>query len=107
MNIIHRWQCVSLTMRFSGIIILLLMLAGFSDAQSLKVMTYNIRYDNPGDSVNAWPNRIEKVSSLIRKHNPDIIGVQEALHHQLQDLIRILPDYSYVGVGRDDGKEKG
>ena len=86
---------------------LLFMLIGFSEAQSLKVMTYNIRYDNPGDSINAWPNRIEKVSSLIRKYDPDIIGVQEALHHQLEDLIRVLPDYSYTGVGRDDGKEKG
>lgn len=70
-------------------------------------MTYNIRYDNPGDGVNAWPNRIEKVTALIRKYDPDVIGVQEALHHQLQDLVRVLPDYSYVGVGRDDGKEKG
>src|SRR5689334_14278278 len=78
-----------------------------SYAQPLKVMTYNIRYDNPGDGVNAWPNRIEKVTALIRKYNPDIIGVQEALHHQLQDLVRVLPDYSYVGVGRDDGKVKG
>lgn len=93
-------------MRFFSTI-LLFMLIGFSEAQSLKVMTYNIRYDNPGDSINAWPNRIEKVSSLIRKYDPDIIGVQEALHHQLEDLIRVLPDYSYTGVGRDDGKEKG
>jgi endonuclease/exonuclease/phosphatase family metal-dependent hydrolase len=70
-------------------------------------MTYNIRYDNPGDGVNAWPNRIEEVSALIRKYNPDLIGVQAALHHQLLDLVRLLPDYSYVGAGRDDGKEKG
>jgi len=80
---------------------------GFLNAQSLKVMTYNIRLDTQADGVNAWPNRIEKVSALIRTHNPDIIGIQEALHHQLQDLMRVLPDYSYVGVGRDDGKEKG
>jgi endonuclease/exonuclease/phosphatase family metal-dependent hydrolase len=78
-----------------------------SNAQPLKVMTYNIRYDNPGDGINAWPNRIDKVTALIRKYNPDIIGVQEALHHQLQDLVRVLPDYSYIGVGRDDGKGKG
>src|SRR5690242_20722389 len=94
-------------MRQSSILILLFTLVSYADAQSIKAMTYNIRYDNPGDSVNAWPNRIEKVSALIRKNNPDIIGVQEALHHQLQDLIRVLPDYTYVGVGRDDGKEKG
>lgn len=70
-------------------------------------MTYNIRLDTPADGVNQWPNRIEKVAGVILKYNPDIIGVQEALHHQLQDLIRLLPDYSYVGVGREDGKEKG
>jgi endonuclease/exonuclease/phosphatase family metal-dependent hydrolase len=93
-------------MRFSSLLTLLLIFSGLS-AQSLKVMTYNIRYDNPGDGVNAWPNRIEKVTALIRKYNPDVIGVQEALHHQLQDLVRVLPDYSYIGVGRDDGKEKG
>lgn len=57
--------------------------------------------------MNAWPNRIPKVVALIQKYNPDVIGVQEALHHQLEDLVRLLPDYSYVGVGRDDGKEKG
>ena len=70
-------------------------------------MSYNIRFDNPDDGVNAWPNRIDKVAALIRKYDPDIIGVQEALNHQLHDLIRVLPDYSFVGVGRDDGKEEG
>jgi endonuclease/exonuclease/phosphatase family metal-dependent hydrolase len=78
-----------------------------SAAQSLRVMTYNIRLDTPNDGVNQWPKRADKVIALIQKYNPDIIGVQEALHHQLQDLLRSLPDYSYCGVGRDDGKEKG
>lgn len=93
-------------MRFPLILILLLTVSNLF-AQSIKVMTYNIRYDNPDDGVNAWPKRVEKVTSLIRKYNPDVIGVQEALHHQLQDLVRVLPDYTYLGVGRDDGKEKG
>ena len=70
-------------------------------------MSYNLRYDNPDDGVNQWPKRLDKVVALITKHNPDIIGVQEALHHQLEDLMKKLPDYSYCGVGRDDGKEKG
>lgn len=76
-------------------------------AQSVRVMTYNIRFDNPADGVNAWPKRMNKVAMLIQKYNPDMIGVQEALHHQLQDLVKILPDYSITGVGRDDGKQKG
>lgn len=76
-------------------------------AQSVTVMSYNIRFDNPGDGENAWPNRIQKVAHVIQKYNPDLIGIQEALHHQLEDLIRVLPDYTYVGVGRDDGKQLG
>lgn len=70
-------------------------------------MSYNLRLDVASDGVNQWPNRTGKVVSLITKYNPDIIGVQEALHHQLQDLLKMLPDYSYCGVGRDDGKEQG
>lgn len=70
-------------------------------------MSYNLRFDNPDDGVNQWPKRVDKVVALITKYNPDIIGVQEALHHQIQDLLKKLPEYSYCGVGRDDGKEKG
>lgn len=76
-------------------------------AQPYKVMTYNIRYDNPGDGVNQWDSRKSKVFSLIEKYNPDIIGVQEALHHQLEDIAGALEQYAYFGVGRDDGKQKG
>ena len=70
-------------------------------------MTYNLRYDNSHDGVNAWPYRKGKVIDLLRKYDPDIIGTQEALTHQLKDIINALPEYSYVGVGRDDGQEKG
>ncbi len=76
-------------------------------AQTYSVMTYNIRLDTQADGVNAWPNRKEKLTALIRKNNLDILGVQEVLHHQLQDLQTGLPEYSFVGVGRDDGKVKG
>jgi endonuclease/exonuclease/phosphatase family metal-dependent hydrolase len=89
------------------IFILSLLYAGASASQSLHVMTYNIRLDYKGDGINQWPNRVEKVTSLIRRYDPDIIGIQEALHHQLVDLLKALPEYSFCGVGRDDGKEKG
>ena len=72
-----------------------------------NVMSFNIRYNNPGDSLNAWPYRKDLVASQIRFHEAHIIGVQEALHGQMMDLIERLPGYRYVGVGRDDGKEKG
>jgi len=73
----------------------------------LNIMTFNIRYNNPRDSLNAWPNRVGMVSSQILFHEAHIIGVQEALHGQMQEMDRALTRYKYVGVGRDDGKEKG
>lgn len=83
------------------------MVAGVASSQSVKVMTYNIRYDTEKDGVNKWSNRKEKVAALIQKYDPDLIGLQEALHHQITDILKALPQYTYIGVGRDDGKEKG
>jgi endonuclease/exonuclease/phosphatase family metal-dependent hydrolase len=84
-----------------------LWLTSIVHAQVVTVMTYNIRYDNPGDSINQWSNRKDKLCQLIKKYNPDIFGVQEALHHQLTDMSNALGQYPYLGVGRDDGKQKG
>lgn len=76
-------------------------------SQSLQVMTYNIRFDNPDDGVNRWELRKENVLALLEKYQPDVLGVQEALHHQLTDILKARPDYAMAGVGRDDGREKG
>lgn len=73
----------------------------------LNVMTFNLRYNNPGDSSNAWPFRIDKAASQILFNEVHLLGVQEALHDQMEDLQQRLPQFRYVGVGRDDGKEKG
>lgn len=73
----------------------------------LRVMSFNLRYDNPGDGVNAWPNRKDWVAQLIRFHEADIIGVQEALLHQLTDLDGRLAGFARVGVGRTDGRTRG
>lgn len=78
-----------------------------SQAQSLRVMSFNIRYDEPRDGVNAWANRKQKVADVIRFHKVDLVGVQEALLSQLRDLERSLPDFAWCGVGRTDGKEAG
>ncbi|MCX6151338.1 MAG: endonuclease/exonuclease/phosphatase family protein [Ignavibacteriales bacterium] len=74
-----------------------------------RVMTYNIRYagDKISDGTNAWDNRKEFVSKTIRFHKADIVGLQEALKIQLDDFNKLLPEYIQIGVGRDDGKEKG
>lgn len=74
---------------------------------SLRVMTYNIRLDIASDGENQWQYRAERVVGLIRYHQPDLLGVQEALPNQVQELAEALPQYAWYGAGRDDGKEKG
>ena len=76
-------------------------------AQDLNVMTFNIRLNTKADSLNAWPYRKDKVAAQILFHDVQLLGVQEALHDQMIDLKERLPQFKYVGVGRDDGKEKG
>jgi endonuclease/exonuclease/phosphatase family metal-dependent hydrolase len=75
--------------------------------KSINVMSFNIRYDNPGDKQNSWQNRKEMAAATIRFHKVDIAGLQEALHHQVKDLETLLPEYGWFGVGRDDGREAG
>jgi len=78
-----------------------------SAQQIINVMTFNIRYNNPHDSLNSWPNRKDKLCSQVKFYETDILGVQEALDDQMVDLETCLVGYDYVGVGRDDGKAKG
>lgn len=75
--------------------------------KSINAMSFNIRYDNPGDKENAWPNRKEMVAETIRFLKVDIAGLQEAFSHQVKDLEKLLPEYGWFGVGRDDGREAG
>lgn len=77
------------------------------DDQSFKILTFNIRYNNPADGKNAWPNRKDMVAGLILFYDADIAGLQEALADQVADLEQRLPDYGWFGVGRDDGKRAG
>lgn len=76
-------------------------------AQNVRVMTYNIRYNNKGDSLNAWPYRRDNLTSQILYHGVHILGVQEALHDQMIDLAERLPRFRHAGGGREDGKQKG
>ena len=74
---------------------------------SFRIMTFNIRYNNPADGENAWSHRKGLVKSVIQFHQANIFGVQEALKEQMSDLENSLPEFSWFGVGRDDGKEAG
>lgn len=78
-----------------------------TDSVEMKVMTFNIRYANPGDGPNYWDNRREAVVKMIHAEKPDIMGIQEGLEQQVLYLDSALTDYGYVGVGRDDGKTAG
>ena len=74
---------------------------------SFTVLSFNIRYNNKGDGVNAWPNRKEKVAALIQFHDVELAGLQEVLIGQMEDMKNLLPGYGWYGVGRTDGKNKG
>ncbi|HET6409716.1 MAG TPA: endonuclease/exonuclease/phosphatase family protein [Chthoniobacteraceae bacterium] len=76
-------------------------------AEPLKVMTWNIRYNNPNDGINAWPHRRDWVAEIILSHKIDIAGFQEVLAGQLDDLKSRLPEMDVYGVGREDGQKAG
>lgn len=75
--------------------------------QSIRIMTFNIRFDNPDDGKDAWPYRKDFVASTIRFHQSDIVGTQEGMYHQLVELDDLLPEFEWIGVGRDAGDEHG
>ena len=76
-------------------------------AERITAGTFNLRYDNPGDSGNLWKARAPVAASLVRFHQFDVIGTQEGLRNQINDLQQLLPEYGHYGVGRDDGKAAG
>lgn len=78
-------------------------------AQELNVASFNIRQNNRGDykGNNGWAQRRDVLCDMINFEAFEIFGVQEAKPEQLQDMVARMPDYKYIGVGRDDGKTKG
>ncbi len=74
-----------------------------AQSPALNVMTFNIRFANPSDGYNFWDNRKELVASMIRYNEADIVGLQEAMRSQLNDLTAMLPGYAWFGVCRTDG----
>ena len=76
-------------------------------SQQHTIISYNIRYDNNWDIENSWEIRRSNIIQILIKYSPSIIGIQEGLLNQIQYIDSSLINYDYVGVGRDDGKEKG
>lgn len=75
-------------------------------AQELSIMTYNVKLDYPKEGDNSWTNRKPFFINQLKFYEPDILGVQEAMPHQVVDLERLLPQYNQVGIGRE-GVGKG
>jgi endonuclease/exonuclease/phosphatase family metal-dependent hydrolase len=76
-------------------------------AQEIKLITYNIRLDAAVDGVNQWDKRKHKVFELLKAQAADVLCIQEGLPNQVKDLAKKFPAYFYVGVGREDGIDKG
>jgi len=77
------------------------------DSTTTRIMTWNIRYDNPDDGIHAWPKRREDLLAFIRSQKPGILCIQEGLSPQVTFLKEGLENFDVRGVGRDDGKDKG
>lgn len=76
-------------------------------ATEIKTGTFNIRMATPADSSNEWKYRMDLVLNALTIEKFDVIGFQEVLQRQLEDLEKMLPNYAYVGVGREDFGQKG
>ena len=90
-------------------LLLLLLSTSFSSfaQQKTNIMTFNIRMETVQDGENQWSKRKENLASMLEFYEADICGMQEVLVGQIRDLTKLLPTYTYVGVGRDDAKEGG
>ncbi len=73
----------------------------------LVVMSFNIRYAAANDGENNWDKRKDLTCDVVRRQGPDLVGLQEALRSQIDDLRAALPEYGEVGVAREDGQTKG
>lgn len=73
----------------------------------VRIMTFNIRYGSANDGENHWKKRREMVFDVIRKQKSDVIGLQEALRFQIDEIRQALPMYAEIGVAREDGKING
>lgn len=75
--------------------------------EPLTVMSFNIRYGTAKDGENHWTARREMLFDVIREQNADLVGLQEALASQIDEIVAAVPTYAVVGVGRDDAARAG
>jgi endonuclease/exonuclease/phosphatase family metal-dependent hydrolase len=76
-------------------------------AAPLTIMSFNIRLGIANDGEDHWTKRREQLFALLREQRADVVGLQEAMHFQLEEIVRAVPGYDWVGVGRSDGRQGG
>ena len=89
-------------------VVAVVLAVGSAGAQApIRVLSFNIRYGTAPDGDHVWERRRAGVAAVIEDHAPHLIGVQEALRAQLDDLAPVVPHHRELGVGRDDGRTAG
>jgi endonuclease/exonuclease/phosphatase family metal-dependent hydrolase len=78
-----------------------------ADADQLKVATFNIRYGKAKDGDDAWDKRRGLFMQTVKSMDADLIGMQEVLAYQLDEIKAACPQYTFIAAGRDDGKRAG
>ena len=78
-----------------------------ADGLDVRIMSFNIRYGSAGDGENRWPNRREMVFDVIRDRHSDVVGLQEALRFQIDEIRNAVREYGEIGVAREDGRIDG
>lgn len=90
-----------------GLPVLFAVAATAAAPEPLNVMSFNIRYGTADDGPDRWELRRDQLYALLKNQSPDVIGLQEALHFQIDEILAALPEYRMVGVGRSDGAQGG
>ena len=90
-----------------GLLLVLSVAARAAAPEALNVMSFNIRYGTANDGPDRWELRRDQLFALLKEQSPDVIGLQEALHFQIDEILDALPEYRMVGVGRSDGGQGG
>jgi endonuclease/exonuclease/phosphatase family metal-dependent hydrolase len=102
-DIVRRTRCVLVTLA----LLCLVVTAAASQPAPLTVMSFNIRYGTAKDGENRWEARRGFLFDVLREQDADVLGLQETLDFQIDEILAALPAYAVVGVGRDDGARKG
>lgn len=106
--------CIRASVVTKALLVLALLVSFFccrsaagAEGLEVRIMTFNIRYGSANDGQNQWKNRRDMVFDVIRKQKSDVIGLQEALRFQIDEIRQALPMYAEIGVAREDGKIDG